>query len=275
MRLAFSTLACPNWTLEEMARCAAEYGYEAAELSPRHPTGVSPALTAGERQQVRNLFASHGVEIAMVNTYSEFIEPEAEVRARNVAMVKAFVDLARDLGTTRVRVFGQNTAKELPSDIPRDRCMDYVATAIMEIAAYAVADDIEILLETHDVFRDPELVTDVMRRISAPNVGVVWDITNSVVMGSSVDEAFAAVRDSLRFVQVKDYMETRRMESPCLIGTGDAPNKEAFALLRAAGYRGYVSLETEKMYHPEPETPDADESFPQFAEYMRLTGALA
>jgi len=32
MRLAFSTLSCPAWTLEQIVRAAVDYGYTGVEL---------------------------------------------------------------------------------------------------------------------------------------------------------------------------------------------------------------------------------------------------
>lgn len=273
MKLGFSTLACPNWTAEEMAAQAAECGYDGAELSPRHqPSNFAPSLAPEDRRRLRQLFARHNLEIAMVNAYSDFIEAEPAVRAANVAGVKEFVDLARDLGAPRVRVFGQNAAKALPPEIPRERCLDYVAAAISEIADYAADDGIEILLETHDVFCEPDLVRELTSRTTAANFGVIWDLANSLSTGKTVEQAFAAVQDHLRFVQLKDYVNTTRLEGPCLIGAGDAPIAAALALVASIGFDGYVSLETEKMYHPEPTVPDAAESFPEFIRYMAASG---
>ena len=62
------------------------------------------------------------------------------------------------------------------------------------------------------------------------------------------------------------------LEGPCMIGAGDAPIPEALALAASIGFDGYVSLETEKMYHPEPTVPDAAESFPEFIRYMAASG---
>ena len=56
---------------------------------------------------------------------------------------------------------------------------------------------------------------------------------------------------------------------PCLLGEGDYPCREPVMLWNQIGFDGYVSLETEKHYNPQPEAPDADVSVPQFVEKMR------
>ena len=69
-----------------------------------------------------------------------------------------------------------------------------------------------------------------------------------------------------------DEHDTARFAGPCMIGAGDTPIPEALELASSIGYDGYVSLETEKMYHPEPIVPDAAESFPEFIRYIAASG---
>ena len=89
MKLGFSTLACPNWTAEEMAAQAAGCGYDGAELSPRHqPSNFAPSLAPEDRRRLRRLFADHDLEIAMVNAYSEFIEAAPAVRATSMRLTR-------------------------------------------------------------------------------------------------------------------------------------------------------------------------------------------
>jgi sugar phosphate isomerase/epimerase len=269
MKLGFSTLVCPQWTAREIAENAAQYGLDGVELSARHvPSSFTPELDKEQRAQLRGMFDGSGVEIAMVNAYTNFISRDVNVREENIQMVKDFVVLARDLNSKRVRVFGQNKAKKLPDDIPSAESIGYVAEAITEVADFSAAFEIEILLETHDVFCEPELIVEVMSKIKAPNVGVIWDVTNSLRTGKTVHEAYSLIKDFIRYVQVKDYHEVQTLHRPCLIGEGENPCKEAVALLKSAGFEGYFSLETEKQYHPEPEVAEPEVSLPQFVETM-------
>ena len=51
-----------------------------------------------------------------------------------------------------------------------------------------------------------------------------------------------------------------------LMGEGEVPTKDLLAQLHKLGYRGYVSLEWEKAWHPE--LADAQVAFPQAARYL-------
>ena len=50
-------------------------------------------------------------------------------------------------------------------------------------------------------------------------------------------------------------------------GTGQLPLEEGIALLREAGYDGWIMFEHEKRWHPELEEPE--EIFPKFVAWIR------
>src|SRR5438132_12879868 len=66
MKLAFSTVACPDWDFETIAARAKEYGYDGVEirgfLNESILTAANVFLT--EPAKVRRIFENAGVEIA-------------------------------------------------------------------------------------------------------------------------------------------------------------------------------------------------------------------
>src|SRR3981081_682694 len=77
LKPAFSTVACPGWTLERVAREGASFGFEAVELRSfgENPTLLScdPALTAEDK--TRAMFTDAGAEILSLGTSIRFDEP--------------------------------------------------------------------------------------------------------------------------------------------------------------------------------------------------------
>src|SRR5690606_1814955 len=113
---AFSTVACPDWTLERVFRTAAEYGYEGVELRTfgfgSTCVACDPARTATEKIQA--LSEETGVRIATLATGISF---EAPIRPPVIGRVisdterpqreaKRMVDLAVAINAPFVRVFG-------------------------------------------------------------------------------------------------------------------------------------------------------------------------
>ena len=76
IRTAFSTTACPDWTLDRVARAAADWGYAGVELRSLGGGGTElacePALTDPEK--TRAMFAGAGVSIASIATGVRFDE---------------------------------------------------------------------------------------------------------------------------------------------------------------------------------------------------------
>ena len=65
-------------------------------------------------------------------------------------------------------------------------------------------------------------------------------------------------------VHIKDHTAENKL---VLLGQGIIPLQNAFTALKKMKYDGYVSLEWEKMWHPEIEDPEV--AFPQAISYMR------
>ena len=74
---AFSTVACPEWTLDRAARAAAEWGYEGLELRTfGHGSthlACDPALTSAEK--VRKVLDDAGVAPFSLASGVRFDEP--------------------------------------------------------------------------------------------------------------------------------------------------------------------------------------------------------
>ena len=55
MRLAFTTLACPAWSFEQVADAAGRYGYEGLELRLLDGDVITPALSAEQQARIRRV----------------------------------------------------------------------------------------------------------------------------------------------------------------------------------------------------------------------------
>ena len=87
MKLAFSTLGCPDWELEDVARAAREYGYAGVEL--RALGGEldllsRPEFRPGEVARTRGWLAGRGLEVCCVDTSCTFDSTEDAERRRQV-----------------------------------------------------------------------------------------------------------------------------------------------------------------------------------------------
>jgi fatty-acyl-CoA synthase len=78
-------------------------------------------------------------------------------------------------------------------------------------------------------------------------------------MGERAAEVWANLGPRVLLAQVKDARpDTARDDGwqLVLLGDGEVPVRDMLALLSAGGYRGWVSVEWEKRWHPEIAAPE-------------------
>src|SRR6185436_8883971 len=95
MKLSFSTLGCPDWSLEQIATHAKEFGYDGIELRT-HSDGnhFSPDATSEEAIRVSQLFRDHGVPVISLMGYCRFaFSDDAEV-AKNQELMRKLIRMA-------------------------------------------------------------------------------------------------------------------------------------------------------------------------------------
>src|ERR1051325_1532079 len=108
MKLAFSTLGCPDYELEKVLRAAREYGFEGVEL--RALGGgldllARPEFAPGAVEGTRRRLEAEGVSGFCVGTSCSLHDRGAEERRRQVEVALRHCGLAAALGSPLVRVF--------------------------------------------------------------------------------------------------------------------------------------------------------------------------
>lgn len=94
-------------TLEEAMRRAARFGYDAVCVYAHRPIGFPMDLDDNRRKKVRDLAAELGLEIGAIVCCTNFQEGNHVLlypQEKEILYVKTAIDLARDLGSSIVRV---------------------------------------------------------------------------------------------------------------------------------------------------------------------------
>ena len=298
--LAFSTLACPNWPLERVLAECRRYGYDGVEI--RQVAGETDLLRVGElsaarHSALRRTLDQWSIAICGLASSVRFDYPQQAERDAQLRTGKAYVELAAALGAKFVRVFGD----VLPSGsrMTRDTVLDQIADGLSCLGEFAATGGVDILLETHGDFADSTLVGDLMRRVESRAVGILWDTHHPwKFYGEPLGETWARLKPWVRHTHWKDsvtrpaaaaqssagpsvsttasaaahaLMSGHREADYVLFGGGEFPAEECARLLKESGYDGWLSLEWEKMWHPEIEMPEV--ALPLFASKMRALWA--
>jgi sugar phosphate isomerase/epimerase len=267
MRLAFSTLGCPQWELDHIAQAARDFGYEAIEL--RAVGGDLDLLARPEFQPAaveatRRRLADQNIAVCCVDTSCTFDSVDAAERGAQVELAVRHCELAAALGAPLIRVFPD----KIPAGASREGTRDRIAASLNEVARRA-PDGVRVGLETHGDFARGREAALVARLAGRPNVALIWDVANALNSGDTVEESASAVAPYLAHVHLRDArpVEGREHWLPVLAGRGLVPFAGAIDELRRLGYDGFVCFEWEKYWQPEIEEPEV--ALPDFAAALK------
>ncbi len=261
MRLAFSTIACPEYSPEEAADAARRHGYDAVELYALQGERLTPDVLAADLVRYRRAFT--GVPLACLNSWGRLSMAEVTGRRAQEAQIARALELAHDLACPLVKTFGG----ELPSGAEPDAVFDYMAEGLARLAARARALGTTLVLETHDGFSPGAHVAALLERVPDAGFAALWDVHHPARMGEAVVETDRAIGARVRHVHVKDARRTGDGWELVPLGEGELPVREMLACLAVRGYAGVVALDWERMWHPELAAPDT--ALPHHAAILR------
>jgi sugar phosphate isomerase/epimerase len=245
MKLAFSTLGCPDWDLETIIGAARKFGYEGIEL--RALAGSLDLLSRPE------LTMPTGIEVCCVDTSCAFHSPDANERANQVSVALAHAELAAKLGAPLIRVFPD----KIQPRAQREETRDWIAESLRAVAE-RIADGVDVALETHGDFARAEAAVEIVKLADHPRVKLIWDVANSFAAGDTIEEAGQGVQPYLAHIHLRDAKPVPGSEHwlPVLAGHGRVSFAKALAVIKELNYDGYISFEWEKYWRPEIEAPE-------------------
>lgn len=266
MKLAFTTLGCPDWDLEQIVAAAHELGFDGVEirgLEGKIPAGEITRFQKENREGTKRLFRENNLELCGFGSSVCFHDPTAWDEMLEEG--KQTIDICAAMGIPHLRVFGDRIPN--PSRIKETQTQ--VIKGFRLLCEYAADKPVDILFETHRDFNSVETVGPIVQAMRGePKFGVLWDVAAiDMVYGDDYGTFYSAVKDSVRFVHLKDHKRGKGELLLCGMGEGDIPIPAIVKTLSQNGYEGYLSFEWEKKWHPE--LPDAKEAFPAFMRYMR------
>lgn len=267
MRIAFSTLSCPRWDLETIARRGVEYGYDGVDfrgLGDELDVYKLPAFTS-DAAATRRRLADAGLAVAGFSTSAHMFDATAAARAESLDQVRRYAELCRAFGAPLLRVFGGRL-----DGVPLGEAVGLAAEALERMAA--ATEPVCVAVETHDDWVATGPLAAVMHRVRAANVGLLWDLHHPYrLAGEDPRESYDNIGRLTRGVHVKDSIANADGTfTPALAGEGDVPLGEMVQLLLDGGYDGYFTVEWEKRWRAEIAEPE--DALPSYADFLRRVG---
>ena len=186
------------------------------------------------------------VNIAFDGEHSFYALDRAE-RERAIADNRQWIDAAATLGSPSIRTHIA-TADNQPPDLERS------ADTLLRIVEHAAACNVVVHLENDDgVTEDPVFLAKLIEKVNSPWLRGLPDFGNSL-MHKTPEEAYAGVE--AMFNHAYGICHVKQSESTEKGANVQVDLAYVFALLKKAGFRGYLSMEYDNAGDPYHETDD-------------------
>lgn len=239
---------------------AKEIGLDAIEFIDLAPTDgmTEEEYAVALREEAKRLGMTINAYTISANLFGE--TPEAV--AAEIARVKKKVDIAALLGASVLRhdvawgLTGKGTGRSFDAMLPT------LAAAAREITEYAATKGIRTCTENHGYLaQDSDRVERLVNAVGHDNYGLLVDMGNFACADEDSAIAVSRVAPYAVHAHAKDFVKRTFAQGPipggCFqsrgcnylrgvaVGTGDIPVKQCIAILKRAGYDGYLSIEYE------------------------------
>lgn len=265
MKLSFSTLGCPDWSLREILAIASDLGYNGIEIRGIADEIYAPKVAALQGEALENTMAKlkrAGLSVPIL-TSGAYIADNPDSEASEFE-IKDYVMLASKMGVKYVRIMGEKT----PGPNGTEQ-FDLICEKYKEFCEFAQGFGIDLLIETNGILADSKRMKTLMEKTGAPNMGVLWDIHHTYrFFDETPAETVGNLGKWIKHVHVKDSVKGRNGAITYMLnGYGDVPIDEAYRELKSIGYDGYYSYEWVKRWSRELAEPGV--AFFKYLSYMR------
>jgi sugar phosphate isomerase/epimerase len=222
---------------EQLAVLAAE-SISNLELRSVWSTNVAD-LDDAQVGRIRRQLDESGVQVSAIGSPIGKIGIDAPL-APELERLRRVGDVARELGTTLVRVFSFFIPQTQDPEFYRTRVIDRMG----QLAALAAERGLVLAHENEkQIYGDrPERCADIIASVGSPALRATFDAANFVQCGVRPhSDAYELLRPYLVYVQIKDALTATGEVVPA--GQGDGQVRETLAELRDSDFQGYLSLE--------------------------------
>lgn len=257
MKLAFSTVACPDWTLPRIAERARGWGFQGVEFrtfgTGSTQIACDPALTSAAK--IRAMFSKAGVAPVSLATsirYDDVVSPPVigHLFDRDLAVkhTKECIELAVQLEAPYVRVFGF----EVIGNESRTAAIGRIAGRLSRAADACRNSGVRLLLENAGSFARSADIAEILDLVGGPLVGASYNLAVARAAGESVADGANVLGESLVIAKVKDYARG----APCPLGAGEFHAREDIAALASTGFDGWLVYEHDRMWFKDAPGPE-------------------
>lgn len=263
MKIAFSTLGCPDFSWSDIYSMAKDIGFDGIEIRGLGKDIFSDKAQPFHEEEIPQTVKKLNklrLEIPCISSGCCLKFPEkAEENHREIVR---YIQLASKVGAPYIRVLG-----DLEPHPEGDVDDNVVLAALKRLVPVAEEYNVVLLVETNGVYTDTERLRQLLDSIASDYVAALWDVHHPYrFAGEKPGKTVQNLGAYIKYIHIKDSVMENGKVKYRMMGDGDLPVDDILFALRSINYEGYVSLEWVKRWAPDLTDPGI--VFPHFADYM-------
>lgn len=220
-------------TLDDVLEFCADLGFDAVDPTgyyfPNYPELPDDAYIYRIKRKAFRL----GLDISGTGVRNDFTLTDQKRRRADIELVKKWVGFSARFGAPVLRVF---SGKGVPDGHTREEVNGWVVEALRECADYGAQHGIMIVLQNHaDFIETSEQTLQILRLVNSE-----WLAVNLDIGSFRIGDPYAEV------AKLTPYAATWQIKENLYVnGKEEKTNlSKIVRIVREAGYRGYLPIET-------------------------------
>ena len=219
--------------LFDMLRFCAQHNFDAID-----PTGYYfPGYPTPPPNEFINEFKREafllGLDISGTGVRNDFANPDPVARETDIEHIKQWIEVAARLGSPNLRIFAGTNSHE---GFTRDQVFKWMSQDIRKCCDYGKEFGVIVALQNHnDFIKTADDVDRIFEMVDSDWLGLNLDI-GSYRKGDPYAEIEKNIMKAVTW-QIKENVWINGKETPVDL-------KKLFQIIKKAGYRGYLPLET-------------------------------
>jgi len=246
MQRGFSSLGCPEFSLDEVLALARAQDIPTVELRALGGTLDLPAWFAAHYGTPAGLAARMQTEPVRIVALDTSLKLAGTTGEEWQATIESFLPWAEALGGLKLRVFDGGTADSAAEIAAMTERFSWWQ-GLRQARGWRS----QLMVETHDCLFTAAAVSALIA--AAPGVRILWDSHHTWKRGGEDPvTTWRALAPHVSHIHVKDSVSrpsAKLSYSYVLPGEGEFPAAELMRVLQAE-YQGEICLEWEKLWHP-------------------------
>lgn len=254
-RLAYSSNAYMNFSVEETIRRIAALGFAGLELLADVPHAWPAGLLEERKQAIRDCLADNGLAISNVNGFMmnavadprqpywhpSWIEPDAHYRAIRREHTKRAIRLASELGAPCIQTepggpLNPGQTWRQAAEVFYEELMPCIEVAEDEGVYLLIEPEPGLMIETFEQY------LEFVDCINSPAVGLNFDIGHAFCVGQEPEDWIPRMAEHTRHYHIEDIAGSR-VHAHMIPGEGAIDFAPVLRAIQETGYDGWVTVE--------------------------------